>query len=116
MDMPEPVGPICELVHPLFRGDTSITEAARTISGTNKCSTVGDWVAAERCLLVVEMVLAVGCPAGLRSYPGATTETELGEAESCPVVLFEAAKHVLPSFLYMDPDTKKVSERQNSNS
>lgn len=96
VDMPQPVGPNCMLVHPLCGRKSVIAQAARAISSTSNSGAEGDWIAAERCLLVVDVTLAMGLPICLAGFPSVTKETELSEAEFCLVALRIAAKHMVP--------------------
>jgi len=83
VDMPQPVGPNCMLVHPLCGRKAVIAQAAGAVSGTSNSGAEGDWITAERCLLVVDMTLAMGLPVRLASFPSVTKETELSEAKFC---------------------------------
>jgi hypothetical protein len=55
-----------------------------------------DWVAPERHVEIVDMILAVGFPIYLASYPPAAPETKFGEARLLLVVVFGAPVHMLP--------------------
>jgi hypothetical protein len=55
-----------------------------------------DWVAPERHVEIVDMILAVGFPIYLASYPPAAPETKFSEARLLLVVVFGAPVHMLP--------------------
>jgi hypothetical protein len=55
-----------------------------------------DWVAPERHVEAVDVILAVGFPICIASYPPAAPETKLGETRLLLVVI-GAPVHMLPS-------------------
>jgi hypothetical protein len=69
-----------------------------------------DWVAPERHVEIVDMILAVGFPIYLASYPPAAPETEFGEARLLLVVVLGASVHMLPPVF--DGDANAVCQQK----
>jgi len=61
-----------------------------TISGASNGMPESDWVAPERHVEVVDVILAVGFPICIPSYPPAAPETKLGETGLLLMVVFRS--------------------------
>jgi hypothetical protein len=64
--------------------------------------TKSDWIAPERHIKIVDMILTVGFLICLASYPPTAPEIKFGEAILLFMVIFEAPVHMLPSIFNGD--------------
>jgi hypothetical protein len=97
-----PTGSIRELFHPQGCWQPVFPETSATISGASNSTAENDWVAPERHVDIVDVVLAVGFPIHLASYPPAAPEAKFGEARWLLMVGFGAPVHMLPPVFDVD--------------
>ena len=107
--MPLPAGSIREVLHLQGRWQPFFPETPATISGASNSTAEDDWVAPERHVETVDVVLAVGFPISLASYPPAAPEAKFGEARWFLLVVFGAPVYMLPPVF--DVNTKRSVSR-----
>jgi hypothetical protein len=100
-----PAGSIRELFHPQGRWQPFFPETSATISGTSNSTAKNDWVAAERHIDIIDVVLAVGFLIHLAIYPPATPEAKFGEARWLLMVGLRAPVHMIPPIFDIDSNT-----------
>jgi hypothetical protein len=59
-----------------------------------------DWVALERHVEIIDVILAVGFPIYLATYPLATPEAKFSEARFILIVVFGALVYMLPPLFH----------------
>ncbi len=56
-----------------------------------------DWVAPERYVEIIDIILVIGFPIYIANYSSAAPEIKLGEIRLFLIVVFGAPIHILPS-------------------
>ena len=75
----------------------------------------GNWVTTERHVQVVNVILAVGLPVCLASYPFAAAEAKVNETVLPLEVISVAVVHVAPSIFNGNADTMWLAVESSAN-
>jgi hypothetical protein len=97
-----PAGSIRKLLHLQGRWQPFFPETPAAIPSASNSTAENDWVAPERHVEIVDVVLAVCLPISLTSYPLAAPETKFGEARCLLMVFFGAPVYMLPPVFDVD--------------